>query len=167
MLAGPKVGERWEKVGKWTQGEKRGRVGGVLSAPLPVRQLIVRDVSVGYHGIRLRSLGYLRRVFDALNVLAAEKTRFPMATLPETLMSKAKFSMTVSQEDVEAAVRLLAEVVPEWCCIKPAAFSGGMLFHIDRRTNINDVRRKVAGLAASAGGEGPSACRRATLGAAL
>eukprot|EP00959_Pyramimonas_sp_CCMP1952_P036489 763702-Pyramimonas_sp.AAC.1 len=25
MLAGPKVGERWEQVGSWTQGEKRGR----------------------------------------------------------------------------------------------------------------------------------------------
>eukprot|EP00959_Pyramimonas_sp_CCMP1952_P282724 5909398-Pyramimonas_sp.AAC.1 len=25
MLAGPKVGERWEKVGNWTQGEKKGR----------------------------------------------------------------------------------------------------------------------------------------------
>eukprot|EP00976_Prorocentrum_cordatum_P090554 1188172-Prorocentrum_minimum.AAC.4 len=37
MLAGPKVGERWEKVGNWTQGEKGGRVsGGVLSAPLPL-----------------------------------------------------------------------------------------------------------------------------------
>eukprot|EP00959_Pyramimonas_sp_CCMP1952_P245137 5123469-Pyramimonas_sp.AAC.1 len=25
MLAGPKVGERWEQVGSWTQGEKRKR----------------------------------------------------------------------------------------------------------------------------------------------
>eukprot|EP00976_Prorocentrum_cordatum_P108480 1194850-Prorocentrum_minimum.AAC.3 len=25
MLAGPKVGEQWEKMGNWTQGEKRGR----------------------------------------------------------------------------------------------------------------------------------------------
>eukprot|EP00959_Pyramimonas_sp_CCMP1952_P150483 3149368-Pyramimonas_sp.AAC.1 len=29
-------GEQWEKVGNWTQGEKRGRVFGVLSAPLPL-----------------------------------------------------------------------------------------------------------------------------------
>eukprot|EP00976_Prorocentrum_cordatum_P116725 1196202-Prorocentrum_minimum.AAC.3 len=27
-------GEQWEKVGNWSQGEKRGRVSGVLSAPL-------------------------------------------------------------------------------------------------------------------------------------
>eukprot|EP00976_Prorocentrum_cordatum_P001097 22426-Prorocentrum_minimum.AAC.1 len=32
MLAGPKRGEQWEKVGNWTPGEKRGRVSGVLSA---------------------------------------------------------------------------------------------------------------------------------------
>eukprot|EP00976_Prorocentrum_cordatum_P078227 1183016-Prorocentrum_minimum.AAC.5 len=32
----PKVGERWEKVGNWTQGEKRGRVSGLLSAALPL-----------------------------------------------------------------------------------------------------------------------------------
>eukprot|EP00976_Prorocentrum_cordatum_P060226 1175811-Prorocentrum_minimum.AAC.1 len=35
-LAGPKVGEQWEKAGNWTQGDKRGRVAGVLSAPLPL-----------------------------------------------------------------------------------------------------------------------------------
>eukprot|EP00959_Pyramimonas_sp_CCMP1952_P020055 423464-Pyramimonas_sp.AAC.1 len=29
-------GEQWERVGDWTQGEKRGRVSGVLRAPLPV-----------------------------------------------------------------------------------------------------------------------------------
>eukprot|EP00976_Prorocentrum_cordatum_P062544 1176759-Prorocentrum_minimum.AAC.1 len=29
-------GERWEKVGSWTQGEKRGRVSGVSRAPLPL-----------------------------------------------------------------------------------------------------------------------------------
>eukprot|EP00976_Prorocentrum_cordatum_P073217 1180994-Prorocentrum_minimum.AAC.5 len=29
-------GEKWEKVGNWTQGEKRGRVSGVLSASLPL-----------------------------------------------------------------------------------------------------------------------------------
>eukprot|EP00959_Pyramimonas_sp_CCMP1952_P177692 3713895-Pyramimonas_sp.AAC.1 len=34
MLAGPKVGEQWEPVRNWTQGEKRGRVSGVWSAPL-------------------------------------------------------------------------------------------------------------------------------------
>eukprot|EP00976_Prorocentrum_cordatum_P074328 1181475-Prorocentrum_minimum.AAC.2 len=28
--------EKWEKVGNWTQGEKRGRVSGVLSASLPL-----------------------------------------------------------------------------------------------------------------------------------
>eukprot|EP00976_Prorocentrum_cordatum_P077429 1182687-Prorocentrum_minimum.AAC.4 len=28
--------EQWEKVGNWTQGEKGGRVSGVLSAPLPL-----------------------------------------------------------------------------------------------------------------------------------
>eukprot|EP00976_Prorocentrum_cordatum_P052249 1054446-Prorocentrum_minimum.AAC.2 len=28
-------GEQWEKVGNWTQGEKRGRVSGVMRAPLP------------------------------------------------------------------------------------------------------------------------------------
>eukprot|EP00976_Prorocentrum_cordatum_P077336 1182646-Prorocentrum_minimum.AAC.2 len=32
---GPR-GEQWEKVGNWTQGEKRGRVSGVSSAPLPL-----------------------------------------------------------------------------------------------------------------------------------
>eukprot|EP00976_Prorocentrum_cordatum_P112907 1195611-Prorocentrum_minimum.AAC.1 len=32
---GPR-GEQWETVGNWTQGEKRGRVSGVLSAPLPL-----------------------------------------------------------------------------------------------------------------------------------
>eukprot|EP00976_Prorocentrum_cordatum_P097352 1190952-Prorocentrum_minimum.AAC.2 len=32
---GPR-GEQWEKVGNWTQGEKRGRVSGVLRAPLPL-----------------------------------------------------------------------------------------------------------------------------------
>eukprot|EP00959_Pyramimonas_sp_CCMP1952_P094185 1970357-Pyramimonas_sp.AAC.1 len=34
--AGPKVGEPWEKVRNWTQGEQRGRVSGVWSAPLPL-----------------------------------------------------------------------------------------------------------------------------------
>eukprot|EP00959_Pyramimonas_sp_CCMP1952_P156353 3269887-Pyramimonas_sp.AAC.1 len=29
-------GEKWEKVGNWTQGEKRGRVSGVLCASLPL-----------------------------------------------------------------------------------------------------------------------------------
>eukprot|EP00976_Prorocentrum_cordatum_P114884 1195914-Prorocentrum_minimum.AAC.5 len=29
-------GEKWEKVGNWTQGEKKGRVSGVLSASLPL-----------------------------------------------------------------------------------------------------------------------------------
>eukprot|EP00959_Pyramimonas_sp_CCMP1952_P248804 5201039-Pyramimonas_sp.AAC.1 len=29
-------GEQWEKVGYWTRGEKRGRVSGVLSTPLPL-----------------------------------------------------------------------------------------------------------------------------------
>eukprot|EP00976_Prorocentrum_cordatum_P071529 1180358-Prorocentrum_minimum.AAC.4 len=29
-------GEKWEKVGNWTQGEKRGRVSGVLNASLPL-----------------------------------------------------------------------------------------------------------------------------------
>eukprot|EP00959_Pyramimonas_sp_CCMP1952_P429304 8991351-Pyramimonas_sp.AAC.1 len=28
--------EQWEKVGNWTQGEKRERVSGVLSAPFPL-----------------------------------------------------------------------------------------------------------------------------------
>eukprot|EP00976_Prorocentrum_cordatum_P059774 1175645-Prorocentrum_minimum.AAC.1 len=32
---GPR-GEQWEKVGNWTQGEKRARVSGVSSAPLPL-----------------------------------------------------------------------------------------------------------------------------------
>eukprot|EP00976_Prorocentrum_cordatum_P071709 1180431-Prorocentrum_minimum.AAC.1 len=32
---GPR-GEQWEKVENWTQGEKRGTVSGVLSAPLPL-----------------------------------------------------------------------------------------------------------------------------------
>eukprot|EP00959_Pyramimonas_sp_CCMP1952_P343733 7200002-Pyramimonas_sp.AAC.1 len=36
MLAGPKRGEQWEKVGNWTQGGKRGRISWVLSAPLPL-----------------------------------------------------------------------------------------------------------------------------------
>eukprot|EP00976_Prorocentrum_cordatum_P072745 1180829-Prorocentrum_minimum.AAC.1 len=30
------TGEKWEKVGNWTQGEKRGRASGVLSASLPL-----------------------------------------------------------------------------------------------------------------------------------
>eukprot|EP00976_Prorocentrum_cordatum_P070859 1180096-Prorocentrum_minimum.AAC.2 len=30
------VGEQWEKVGNWIQGEERGRASGVLSAPLPI-----------------------------------------------------------------------------------------------------------------------------------
>eukprot|EP00959_Pyramimonas_sp_CCMP1952_P293734 6143387-Pyramimonas_sp.AAC.1 len=29
-------GEKWEKVGSWTQREKRGRVSRVLSASLPI-----------------------------------------------------------------------------------------------------------------------------------
>eukprot|EP00959_Pyramimonas_sp_CCMP1952_P226685 4739804-Pyramimonas_sp.AAC.1 len=29
-------GEKWEKVGNWTQDKKRGRVSGVLSASLPL-----------------------------------------------------------------------------------------------------------------------------------
>eukprot|EP00959_Pyramimonas_sp_CCMP1952_P213740 4472334-Pyramimonas_sp.AAC.1 len=36
MLARPKRGEQWEKVGNWTQGARRGRVSGVLSATLPL-----------------------------------------------------------------------------------------------------------------------------------
>eukprot|EP00959_Pyramimonas_sp_CCMP1952_P454856 9470607-Pyramimonas_sp.AAC.1 len=32
--SGRKWGEQWEKVRNWTRGEKRGRVSGVLSAPL-------------------------------------------------------------------------------------------------------------------------------------
>eukprot|EP00976_Prorocentrum_cordatum_P094111 1189661-Prorocentrum_minimum.AAC.5 len=32
----PKRGEQWEKVGNWTQGEKRGSASGVLRAPLPL-----------------------------------------------------------------------------------------------------------------------------------
>eukprot|EP00959_Pyramimonas_sp_CCMP1952_P234766 4905148-Pyramimonas_sp.AAC.3 len=35
MSQGPR-GEQREKVGNWTQGEKRGRVSRVLSAPLPL-----------------------------------------------------------------------------------------------------------------------------------
>eukprot|EP00959_Pyramimonas_sp_CCMP1952_P447519 9370553-Pyramimonas_sp.AAC.2 len=35
MLAGPK-GKQWEKVRNWTQGDKRGSVSRVLSAPLPL-----------------------------------------------------------------------------------------------------------------------------------
>eukprot|EP00959_Pyramimonas_sp_CCMP1952_P392643 8227238-Pyramimonas_sp.AAC.2 len=34
-VRGP-TGEQWERVGNWTQGEKRGRVSGVLRAPLPL-----------------------------------------------------------------------------------------------------------------------------------
>eukprot|EP00959_Pyramimonas_sp_CCMP1952_P276124 5771840-Pyramimonas_sp.AAC.1 len=34
-LQGPRGGQ-WEKVGSWTQGKKRGRVSGVLRAPLPL-----------------------------------------------------------------------------------------------------------------------------------
>eukprot|EP00976_Prorocentrum_cordatum_P079753 1183692-Prorocentrum_minimum.AAC.1 len=35
VLKGPR-GAQWKEVGNWTQGEKRGRVSGVLSAPLPL-----------------------------------------------------------------------------------------------------------------------------------
>eukprot|EP00976_Prorocentrum_cordatum_P082238 1184733-Prorocentrum_minimum.AAC.1 len=42
-------GEKWEKVGNWTQGEKRGRVSGVLSAPLPL--LAQEDPHAGHDGV--------------------------------------------------------------------------------------------------------------------
>eukprot|EP00959_Pyramimonas_sp_CCMP1952_P286900 5999669-Pyramimonas_sp.AAC.1 len=36
LLTQGQRGEKWEKVGNWTQGEKKGRVSGMLSASLPL-----------------------------------------------------------------------------------------------------------------------------------
>eukprot|EP00959_Pyramimonas_sp_CCMP1952_P475134 9504023-Pyramimonas_sp.AAC.2 len=36
MFSKGQRGEKWEKAGNWTQGEKRGRVSRVLSASLPL-----------------------------------------------------------------------------------------------------------------------------------
>jgi hypothetical protein len=114
---------------------------------------------------RFTSFGYIRKVFDTVTVLAAEKSRFPMDTLPAAIVAKSKFTMTISEADVSSALVLLTEVAPEWCAIKPAAFSSGTLFHVSKSVNMNEVRRKIVGLAqTTSGGGGGGNNRRATLG---
>eukprot|EP00959_Pyramimonas_sp_CCMP1952_P175906 3675737-Pyramimonas_sp.AAC.1 len=63
VSSGRKWGNRWEKAGNWTQGEKRGRgVSGVLRAPLPLLAQEDPERGAAARHSKVQPIGALRGV---------------------------------------------------------------------------------------------------------
>lgn len=79
-----------------------------------------------------------------------DKACHGFAELVERVNGAYRCKATASRAETEAALRMLAEALPEWCSVAPSAFSGELLFKVDRACDLHRVRRKVMALSATA-----------------